>query len=71
MIGKEILKVQVIFVSIIAPWAKVVATMETVAAVSLMSERLAVALLVATMIECLMLMLTIPCLAAELDPQYH
>ena len=52
MIGKEILKVQVIFVSIIAPWAKVVATMETVAAVSLMSERLAVALLKATMIGC-------------------
>ena len=46
-------------------------TMETVAAVSLMSERLAVALLLATMIGCLMLMLIIPCLAAELDPQYH
>ena len=43
----------------------------TVTAITLLSVRLVVALMVATMIKYLMLMLTIPCLAVELDPQYH
>ena len=46
--------------------------MEAVTAIALMSERLtAVVLMEATMIKCLMPMLTTPCLAAVLDPRYH
>ena len=71
MIGKEILKVQVVSVSLIVPWAKVKAAKLTVTAITLMSVRLVVALMEAAVIKYLMLMLTIPCLAVELEPQYH